>query len=214
MTAGLNLMSSPYSITLLPPPFIHSFTSIHPSWAEAEWISAIKLTWCIAGHSWNLQKGSPLLTSQTRAYSIKNHSTAHSRRSCLSYARSTQHTHHKLNMCVLLLCTIFKEKQSRPVSSLKAQGEIRMQLERTRWRTQTLKGGIPDMGSLATEIPSFYLSAALRPVGTDRRARTGRHHSRTLASSRTSRVEAERSLPPAGRRLTGRRRRPSAGVFN
>lgn len=70
------------------------------------------------------------------------------------------------------------------------------------------------MGSLATEIPSFYLNAALRPVGTDRQAGTGRHHSRTLASSRTSRAEAERSLPPAGRRLTGRRRRPSAGVFN
>lgn len=84
----------------------------------------------------------------------------------------------------------------------------------TQWRTQTLKGGIPDVGSLATEIPSFYLSAGLQPVGTDRRAGTGRHHSRTLASSRTSRVEAERSLPPAGRRLTGRRRRPSAGAFN
>lgn len=75
-------------------------------------------------------------------------------------------------------------------------------------------GGIPDMVSLATEMPSFYLSAGLRPVGTGRRAGTGRHHSRTLASSRTSRAEAERSRPPAGRRLTGRRRMPSAGLFH
>ena len=77
-------------------------------------------------------------------------------------------------------------------------------------------GGIPHTGTLAAENQraSCYLSAGLRPVGTGRRAGTGRRHSRTLASSRTSRGEAERSLPPAGRRLTGRRRRPSAGVCN
>lgn len=78
-------------------------------------------------------------------------------------------------------------------------------------------GGIPDTGTLTTEIPRghlFYLSAGLQPAGTGRQGGTGRHHSRTLASSRTSREEAVRSLPPAGRRLTGRRRRPSAGVFS
>lgn len=67
-------------------------------------------------------------------------------------------------------------------------------------------GCVPDTFSLATAIPSFYLSAGPRPAGTGRRAATGRRHSRTLASSRTSRAEAERSLPPAGRRLTGTRR--------
>lgn len=67
-------------------------------------------------------------------------------------------------------------------------------------------GCVPDMFSLATAIPSFYLSAGPRPAGKGRRAATGRRHSRTLASSRTSRAEAERSLPPAGRRLTGTRR--------
>ncbi len=55
---------------------------------------------------------------------------------------------------------------------------------------------------------SFYLSAGLRPAGTGRQAGTGRHRSHTLASSRTSTAEAEHSLPPAGRRLTGRRWRP------
>lgn len=64
------------------------------------------------------------------------------------------------------------------------------------------------------EMPSFYLSAGLRPVGTDRRGGTGRRHSRTLASSRTSRAEAERSPLPAGRRLTGSRGSPSARVFH
>lgn len=77
--------------------------------------------------------------------------------------------------------------------------------------------GIPEIGTPAKEIPggaSFYLSAGLRPAGTGRQAGTGRHHSRTLASSRTSREEAERFLPPAGRRLTGTRWRPSACMFN
>lgn len=64
------------------------------------------------------------------------------------------------------------------------------------------------------EMPSFYLSAGLRPVGTDRRGGTGRRHSRTLASSRTSRAEAERSPLPVGRRLTGSRGSPSARAFH
>lgn len=62
------------------------------------------------------------------------------------------------------------------------------------------------VSSLATATPSLYLSAGLQPAGKGRRAATGRRHSRTLASSRTSRGEAERSLPPAGRRLIGARR--------
>lgn len=75
------------------------------------------------------------------------------------------------------------------------------------------EGGHSRHGHLATQIPAFYLSAGLRPADTGRRAGTGRHHSRTLASSRTSRAEAEHSPPPAGQRLTGRRWRPSACVL-
>ena len=122
-------------------------------------------------------------------------------------------------MCMLLLCTTFKEKQSEANQLVKCDREEYA----GSWKgMKTIKGGdserwgggvrrgIPDMCSLARQLPSFYLSAGLRPVGIDRRAMTGRHHSRTLASSRTSRAEAEHSLPPAGRRLTGRRWRPSA----
>lgn len=121
---------------------------------------------------------------------------------------------------MLLLGTTSEGKQSRQVNHLKALGAGGGYVGSWRERDMTNAdserggGGIPDTVSLATEIPSFYLSAGLRPVGTGRRAATGRRHSRTLASSRTSRAEAERSLPPAGRRLTGRRRMPSAGVLD
>lgn len=71
--------------------------------------------------------------------------------------------------------------------------------------------GSAETGTQAeTPGASFYLSAGLRPAGTSTPAGTGRHHSHTLASSRTSRAEAVRFLPPAGQRLTRRRRGLSA----
>lgn len=80
--------------------------------------------------------------------------------------------------------------------------------------TRSTVGGIPNTGASWPEVPSFYLSAGPRPDGTGRRGGTGRRHSRTLASSRTSRAEAERSRLPAGRRLTGSRGSPSAPAFH
>jgi len=114
------------------------------------------------------------------------------------------------------LYTTSREKHLRPINMLKAAWKK----HGGSWKgrdtiTQTLREAFQTLAPWS-EIPgaSFYLSAGLRPAGTGRQAGTGRRHSRTLASSRTSRVEAERFLPPAGRRLTGRTRRPSAGVFN
>lgn len=160
-------------------------------------------------------KGSPSFTCQIREDSIKNSLTQK-----LSLIYKKHPAAHYVHAALIYHIQRKAIKASQQVK--RHWGKICWQLERTRHDEERRLWREREGGAFQTRAPwpqryqgaSFYLSAGLRPAGTGRRAGTGRHRSRTLASSRTSRAEAERSLPPAGRRLTGRRRRPSAGVCN
>lgn len=141
-----------------------------------------------------------------RQRTVMSNSTGLSHRICSSFIQSKQCAHGAI-MCMLLLentiqTVVYKLKlMGRGICCSWWTGHVRQ------WEAFQTRAAWPEM-------PSFYLSAGLRPVGTDRREGTGRRHSRTLASSRTSRAEAERSPLPAGRRLTGSRGSPSARVFH
>lgn len=116
---------------------IHSLTYIHPGWAEAEWISAVKLMHC------RLQcepvKRLSLIRMPTVSVQHWNHSTAHSRRRCRWCTQSAPHTHYQLIMCMLLLCPTSREKQSRP-ASVGRRGKCVYSLKR---RNMMRRGGGP-----------------------------------------------------------------------
>lgn len=178
-------------------PFTHSLTSVHPITA-AEWrLSGLVLwKWCVAGPRCELLQG-----GFTRS--------SHARRELAAPGPfSSTHTRRRsLYACGHWIAVTASEcRAQRRETMCSAAWQRRKHTRKWGWEGQGSGDRVSDMFSLATATPSLYLSAGLRPAGKGRRAATGRRHSRTPASSRTSRAEAERSLPPAGRRLTGARR--------
>lgn len=151
---------------------------------------------------WTCQKAFPHSHANCQRTALRPFNCSLTQTLPLMYTKLTAHTLSAHYVHATIVSHI--QRKAIKASECWARGKICSQPEKTQhdeaWR------GTLDMVSLATEIPFFYLSAGLRPVGTGIQAGTGRRHSRTLASSRTSREEAEHSLPPAGRRLTGRTR--------